>query len=204
MRLFVAFLLPEDIRAALIRQRNKVGEFLGCRWVAPDALHVTLKFLGETDESKVIDIQELLTESAMRFNAFSLYLEGGGMIPDRQRPRVLWTSLKGETEPLRRLATHLEQGFQACGFPIEERDYTPHVTLGRIKPDRGYGGGPHRPEKNRESTTAFMTGIDQFCTLFANFKSDMFSVREIHLMESQLSSQGAQYRSRRGFPLGGL
>jgi len=182
MRLFVAVLIPDVIKQEAIRLRNKVGIFPEVRWVATEAIHLTLKFLGETDPSKVIEIQSLLKDSASRFPALTLSLKGGGVFPDRARPRVLWTALWGDTEPLKNLAAELDHSLEGLGFPKEEREFSPHVTVGRLK-------------------FPSMTLVDQFCTLFSQFSSPMFSVNVFHLMESKLSSQGAEYQSLGSYPL---
>lgn len=176
MRLFIAIELPDDLKTALGRLRVDVP---GARWVPPEQLHLTLAFLGEVEEKTAGDLNERL--ALIQTPPFRLCFSGTGCFPDRHRPRVLWAGL----EPSPRLM-HLAAGVHgvvlACGIPQEERPFSPHITMARLKfPSAGE--------------------IDAFLTMPQKLKLPPFPVREVILFQSRLTQHGAVHIPVRSFPL---
>lgn len=134
MRLFVALSLPAPVRAALIaaQERLRLGGH-PVRWTDQAGLHLTLQFLGEADPSIARALVACLTE----LPAAGLRLELGepGAFPTVRRPRVLWVGVGGDTAALMHLQALVVAATERLGFTSEPRAFTPHITIGRVRPD---------------------------------------------------------------------
>jgi 2'-5' RNA ligase len=106
--------------------------FRGISWVKPESIHLTLKFLGEIDDAKAGEISAGLKKASEGIGPFTLELEGVGCFPNTRNPRVLWAGIK-ESAPLLKLQKSVEERLSAIGFEAEDRPFTPHLTLCRIK-----------------------------------------------------------------------
>jgi RNA 2',3'-cyclic 3'-phosphodiesterase len=176
MRLFIAIELPDDVKKGLGRLRVDVP---GARWVPVDQIHLTLAFLGEVEEADLGRLNEELAR--IHVPIFQLRFSGTGCFPDRRRPRVLWIGLEPEPR-LIQLAAQICEAVLACGISQEERPFSPHITLARLK----------IPAPSE--TGAF---LDQ------NRKLEIpaLRVRQFALFQSRLTPQGAQHIPVRKFPL---
>ncbi len=131
MRLFVAIDIPAEIKDALrcfvsrLRPTAKIG------WSPVDNLHITTKFIGEWPEPHLDEMRRALTSVPVK-GAIDITIKGLGWFPNPRRPRVFWAGVEGG-EPLHTLARATEQAVAELGVPIEERDYSPHLTLARIR-----------------------------------------------------------------------
>lgn len=138
MRLFLAIPAPEAIRTLAVRA---VAELRGAgevRWVQPDLLHLTLKFLGEVPEERRQEIEAAAAETANKFSALVVECGGVGAFPNLRKPRTVWLGLSGQGEAvLAALAQDLETSLAARGFPREERPFRGHLTLGRVNGPKG-------------------------------------------------------------------
>lgn len=126
-RLFVAIDLPEQIKASLA---GFARELPAARWVGPEELHLTLRFIGEVDQETFSAIKVAL--SGISFAAFPITLRGVGHFPPGRRPRVLWIG----TDPCDRLIAlqqELELALIGAGIPPDERRFSPHITIARLK-----------------------------------------------------------------------
>ncbi len=135
MRLFFGIELSEEVRNSVIRaiEEQDFGR-VPFRWVPPENFHFTLKFLGETDESKLPAIREAAAKvSSETGNGFILSLDEFGAFPSLSSPRVIFYSVSEGSEMLISLAQGLEAEMSALGFGKEKRAYHPHLTLARIK-----------------------------------------------------------------------
>jgi 2'-5' RNA ligase len=177
MRLFVAVDLPEALRERLA---GMSGGLPGARWVPPDQLHLTLRFVGDVDGAVFADLQETLAE--VRQEPFDLALRGAGHFPPRGAPRVVWVGFDA-SEELRRLHAAVERAAQAAGLEPEGRRFHPHVTLARLKDTP-----PRR--------------VAEYLAAHAGLRSDPFPVRELVLYSSVLGSTGATHRPEVVYPLG--
>jgi len=125
--------------------------------VAIDALHVTLKFIGEVEAERVPNITQVIEDVAATEFPFELQLEGLGAFPNRERPSVIWVGLR-DAGSCSRMATALESQLVECGIPAEERAFRPHLTLARIK---GRPPGQLFDLLASERVTSFGAGIVQ-------------------------------------------
>jgi len=131
LRAFIALELPAEMRAALGRLMADVRHrFAGLRWVRPDGVHLTLRFLGETSPSQVERLRESLGAAAARCPRAEVPVSGFGLFPERGSPRVLWLGLE-LPEPMIALQAACEAAAVEAGFPPETRPFSPHLTLGR-------------------------------------------------------------------------
>jgi len=135
IRAFVAVPVEDAVvRRRLAGARTLLPSLRCVRWVAETQLHFTLKFLGDLEEDRVRVAREAAAASARAGpGAFRLALEGLGVFPPRGSARVVWAGCGAGAEPLASLATAVEEAFAAAGFSREERPFSPHLTLARVK-----------------------------------------------------------------------
>ncbi|TMV45405.1 RNA 2',3'-cyclic phosphodiesterase [Paenibacillus mesophilus] len=131
-RLFVAVPIPAELKAKAGATVNGLKRQLPFKkWVHPDDLHITLKFIGEVAPSAVPAIETALARIAARSNPFALQLSGAGTFGAPQAPRVLWAGLGGKLQPLKSLQADVESELAGLGYEPENRPYSPHITLAR-------------------------------------------------------------------------
>ncbi len=176
MRLFVAIALPEDLRARLAGLQQGVP---AARWVDPDNLHLTLRFIGEADGIEAQDLDAALVQ--VRAARFDLTLAGVDRFGQGRKSRALWVGVVPVPE-LDRLRHKVERAVQAAGFAPEGRKFKPHVTLARLKGDPGYRLHDHLAHH-------------------ADFRAESFEVRAFVLYSSLLTQAGAIYTPERVYPL---
>ena len=175
MRLFVALELPPAVREALreVAARLRPAGTPGVRWTDPAGIHLTLKFIGEVERAKAEAIRAAL--AAVRAERpVSVAFRGMGWFPNARRPHVLWAGVEAASE-LAELAASIEQALEPLGIPRETREFRPHLTLARIKDDRGLDR--LRQEVERLGAPEFGRAL----------------YGELDLMESTLQRQGALY-----------
>ena len=183
-RLFIALPLPVPVKAELnaliqIGQRQAPP----VRWVRPEQMHVTLKFLGDVEEQR----EERLTaalEAVTGISPFVFNLAGVGAFPNRQRPRVVWTGIDSGCREVAALAARVDEALAPCGFPREERPFSPHVTIGRVKQPGEFAG--------------FWQAVDA-----APYVGQPVDACEVKLVHSTLTPKGPLYADLAAFPLRG-
>jgi 2'-5' RNA ligase len=181
MRAFIAIDLPADIHAALERQQQVFRRFAhDARWTRPEGIHLTLKFLGEVAEERVKTVSDALA-SLGEFEKFPVEVRGFGFFPSDRRPRVFWAGV-ASPPALGQLASRVEAAMEKLGFPREQRDFNPHLTLARFKEPRPQPELAARVEEQKELSLG------------------RFEAAEFFLYESKLSPQGAAYRKVARFP----
>ncbi|MBI4322660.1 MAG: RNA 2',3'-cyclic phosphodiesterase [Candidatus Omnitrophica bacterium] len=132
MRAFLAVELPDNVREAVVAvQRALAGD--GVKWVEPENLHVTMRFLGEITEVQRQAIESLLLKVAGSRAPIDAALSAVGTFPERGMPRVIWVGIGQGAEQLSRLAEEIERGLAALSISNEERRFVAHVTLGRVR-----------------------------------------------------------------------
>ena len=139
-RLFCAVELSAEARerAAGHIDRLKAGmPDVRAGWERPEKLHITLKFLGETERTRAEALGEAAARAARRVEPFEMTLEGTGTCPPRGLPKVLWLGLTDASGSLRALQRGLEDACAALGFKREERSFHPHLTLARLRRPQG-------------------------------------------------------------------
>jgi len=137
IRSFVAVSISGEIRKlAGALMETLAGEVHGVRWVKPENLHLTLKFLGDLSEGQLPDLKVALDAAAGRHRPFSLGFGGAGVFPPRGRPRVVWIDLAAGGGEMTALQADVEEGLEPLGFPPGKRPFSPHLTIGRAGESR--------------------------------------------------------------------
>jgi len=191
LRIFIAIPLPERLLTRLndveYRLQGKVSH-RSVRWVKPEGVHLTLKFLGDTPRNEIPTIEEALTVVARNAPSFTLTAEGLGCFPSPGRPRVLWVGVTEPTGRLRVLYEAVEEAMTALGYKPERHSFTPHLTLGRVR------RGASREDRELISETVTGTRVGELTT----FEADRFE-----LIQSELKPSGAEYTTLKSFLLEG-
>ncbi len=183
LRLFIAARPPEAVRRGLDNLSRSLGSRGdGVKWVRSDAIHLTLKFLGNVDEGMVREIRDATARCALGVGEIELSVGRVGAFPDMRRPRVIWVGLAGELDRLGSVAGALEEACFALGFPKEGRAFRPHLTLGRVK-DRLSVDTIKKIEQSKDVVLGDMV------------------VDAIELIRSDLQPSGAVYTTLSHFPL---
>jgi 2'-5' RNA ligase len=134
-RLFIAIDLSPDVRRWLEKARSVLEPGMPAgtvRWVDPQGIHITLKFLGEVAVNRIDGVCAAMGQAVSGESPFSLTVEGLGCFPNTARPRVVWAGVRAEPK-LIGIQKRLEDILSATGFPRERRAFSPHLTLGRVK-----------------------------------------------------------------------
>jgi 2'-5' RNA ligase len=138
IRSFIAIKLPPEIRVCLERIINRLKPSTGdVRWVKADAIHLTLKFLGDVEEGRIPEIAGCIERCVQGISPFALAVRGLGAFPGENSPQVIWISAVDESGSLARMQRSLEEGLALVGLTKEKRPFSPHLTLGRLKSPRG-------------------------------------------------------------------
>ncbi len=137
IRSFIAVELSTEAREEISRILEELGKAKAdVKWVKPETIHLTLKFLGYIEEGKILQIKERLTEICKNFFPFDIVLENIGTFPSWNNPQVLWIGVGEGKENVKRLAKEAEKVMALEGFEKESRDFKAHITVGRIKSPR--------------------------------------------------------------------
>lgn len=183
---FIAVRLPGailDAAEAIIEQLRSANEEV--RWIERANLHLTLKFLGEVRHDLVPELRERLTEAASAA-AFEIALGGLGAFPKWARPQVIWAGVTSGGEALTALAGLVDAASVRAGFTAEERPYRAHLTLGRMRADRG-NAAAHALRTRAEALSSSPLGVAE--------------VVAFHLVQSTLAPSGAIYTVLETFAL---
>lgn len=187
MRLFVALDLNDAVRQALstlVADLKKTAPSL--RWVQPDNLHLTLKFIGNVSETKNTPIQEALGVVRTR-EPVEMHFEGLGFFPNPRSPRVFWVGVRGN-EALAQVAREVESCLEPLGIAREQRAYVPHLTLARFRV------GPSRKPDLRD-----LRGLQEKIQSLPATDFGEVRCEQFFLYESRLSPAGARYTKLRSF-----
>lgn len=179
-RTFIAIELPHPLRKKLaeVRYRLPVGPAKAIRWIPPDGIHLTLRFLGDIEPSRVPAIAERVAAAAAQTGRFWLELAGTGAFPPSGPPRVFWFGVAGELQRLNHLQGRIEGGLSTLGFERDRRPFHPHMTVGRI------------------STSAHTRDAMDARAAFARVAVDpgqRFEARSVTFFRSHLLEAGARY-----------
>jgi 2'-5' RNA ligase len=172
MRCFIAVNVDNPLVSSFIDELSEVGAAL--RLVKPENLHLTLKFLGEVEEDSIDDVQKAMDESLVGFGPFEVSLHGTGAFPSQNYMRVVWVGMQKNRERLIELQKAIDENLVPLGFAREKR-FHPHLTLARVKSQKGKAGLKAFISKNQER-------------LFGKLK-----VGSVKLKKSVLSPKGPIY-----------
>ncbi|MBN1559220.1 RNA 2',3'-cyclic phosphodiesterase [candidate division KSB1 bacterium] len=175
IRTFICIDLPDEIVDYLSTVQNKLQRVgRGVRWVAPQNIHLTIKFLGDVRSDAIDDIAQAVSRACHETPPFSVSLSHTGAFPNFHRPRIFWVGIREESGALLSLYQKMEDELQRLHFAREDRRFSPHLTLGRSKSDDGL----------EEVSTALQ---QEKCPALS------FVARELIVMQSELAPQGALY-----------
>ncbi len=188
---FVAIALPDEIRSRCARLLATLrGGARQVSWVKPENLHLTMKFLGNTRPSQAERLLASLAHKAMKLSPFEIAFGGLGAFPTLRRPRIIWVGVSEGAGSLEDLAAKVEGAAAKAGFSRESRRFSPHLTLGRVKIARRRSGTPSAQTVSEKRVS------EDLQTLLARADPGplgRFTVREMVLIESRLSPEGAVY-----------
>ncbi|HET9943099.1 MAG TPA: RNA 2',3'-cyclic phosphodiesterase [Terriglobia bacterium] len=180
MRVFIAIDVPNEIRGRLAEMQERLRPASSkARWVAPDSIHITLKFIGEIAEERRQDIDNALT--GLTWKPLGVAVRGIGFFPGNRSPRVLWAGVECPT--MEGLANEVDTRLVAAGFDSEKRAFRAHLTLARTK-------------ESRLETTLVKTAEPFEATEFGAFQADRF-----HLYQSTMKPGGSVYTKLKEYPL---
>lgn len=180
-RLFVALELPPDVTAALAQTQDWLkarAPEQTLRWVKPESVHLTLKFLGDVPVTQRDALQDALLRAVQNQNPFTLVAGGLGCFPNAQRPRVTWVGLHHDMMALHALRDAVEAQIAPLGYPTENRPFHPHLTLGRV----------HR-EARREAVQA----VGKLIAESSFTDRHAWDIDAVTLFRSELKPGGAVY-----------
>ena len=184
MRAFIAVDLTEEIQNRIAEIQSALRPFSSAvRWVRPASIHLTLKFLGEISTSQQQSITETLASKKSGVAPFQLAVARLGFFPNARAPRVVWLGIEQGRAELQALAQFVEASCRGIGWPPEDRPFSPHVTIGRLKylPDsHAFGDATAR---------------------WADCECGGAAVRRFFLYESRLHREGSIYTKRAAFEL---
>lgn len=188
-RLFIAIELPPSVLAQLTDVQDHFKKRTPprtVRWVNPDGIHLTLKFLGDVPVTKRDSLEEALAKAVEGHTPFTLSTGSLGCFPNANRPRVAWIGLQNQIEALAALRDAVERLIAPLGYPAEDRPFSPHLTLGRV-----------RREARRDD-------IQKLGDLIANSPpptAQRWQVTGVSLIRSELKPTGAVYTALFHAPL---
>lgn len=189
LRAFLASELPASLQDAIQSATSGLRQTLGddlIRWTPTHNIHLTLKFLGDVSPSNLDLIKQMLTREAAQFSAFDLEVESVGSYPTSRRPRVLWVGLNAPAS-LISLQHAIESAASRLGYESEERGFSPHLTIGRVRPNVSAAD----LQKIRAALEGTKIG-----------KIGSAHVDAVHLFKSDLLPTGSVYTKLFSAPLG--
>ena len=189
IRGFIALEIPSAVKLTLQEAIQSLNAQIpkGVRWLDPSAMHLTLKFLGSVAPGMISGILDAVGRSAEPVAPFRISLSGLGMFPNEKRPRVLWAGVQGDLDAILELQQRVEEAMHGLGFAPEERRFSPHLTLGRVRDQ--VSGSLRRQIGSAVSSASLGT-------------AEPWLVREVHLVQSVLAPGGASYTTLGSIALG--
>ena len=179
IRSFIAIELPEAVELNLsqLETQLKSGRRFEVKWVAPESIHLTLKFLGNILVESTKDIVQAMSEAAQGIPPFRLEVKDLGVFPNLKRVQVAWVGVHGEIDKLSQLQQRLDSNLSRLGFAPEGRLFTPHLTIARLRDNAS--------PTERQALGQLIAST--------RFEAGAFSVDAISLMKSQLTREGPIY-----------
>lgn len=186
-RLFVA-VVPDgimdapNVKSAIIKiKKNMQNSEVDMKWVKPDMFHITLYFLGETEQPRVVAIKKIIDQVGRKHAPVEIELKGVGAFPSEREARVLWMGL-GTTKELRAIQEDLATQFRSAQFPVDEHDFVAHLSIARLR--------------NKQSVSSLISP-------WVRKKFGEFSVGKLILFESIQTGPYTEYKVVHHVPLSG-
>jgi len=178
MRAFIAIDLPQEIKSQLAKiQKHLASSNADAKWVEPENIHLTLKFLGEITPEQQNQITAILKEIGATYSTFPAQITSLGAFPKIDHPRIIWVGIEQGDQEIKTIVQKLEEELEKIGIPQESREFASHITLARV-----------RSGKNR------MELVNGLNNLLGKLQVAEFKVGKITLFKSTLSHQGPLYQ----------
>jgi 2'-5' RNA ligase len=185
MRVFIAIPLNTETHDELSALQDKLrNASADVKWTQPDCIHLTLKFLGEVDEKKLEAVKSALLETAKKHSSFAIQLSHVGAFPRLSYPRVIWIGIDEGQKESKALQCDIEEALENLSFKKENREFTPHLTLGRL-----------RSNNNKQRLIELLGKEKDFAS------NSKVPVKKIVLFQSTLTPKGPIYTVLSEFPL---
>ena len=181
IRAFVAVELAPSLRQAVLREMGDLRSSLGdsaLRWLRPEAIHLTLCFLGESPPEKLIEVGEVMTQVCERHPPLTAQVGGLGRFPGGSRPRVIWIGVQESSGGLAAVQADLEVRIAKLGYRSDERSFHPHLTLARVRREVSPSGLRQLADQLDQAKVGELGQLD---------------ITHLSLMRSQLGAGGASY-----------
>lgn len=181
MRAFIAIELPQIIKTALAKLQEQLKQSgADVKWVEPQNIHLTLKFLGEINQEQLVLIKQIIDDTARDRKTFPASISSLRAFPKINFPRVIWAGISPGDNETKEIVRDLEEKIQKLGIPKEERPFAAHITLGRV-----------RSLKNKEKLVQALNSL----TPDLSAQPIEFPVLKITLFKSTLSPKGPSYEA---------
>ncbi len=195
MRIFIALDIDDEIRSRITRFVDGVREFApDARWVRPESMHITLKFVGEKPAKAVEEITKALNQ--VHGPAMDIAFRGYGFFPAPRSARVFWVGIEAGAE-LAKLAAAVDEAMANLKIPKEDHPFSPHLTLAR----RGGGSGTPKSQR-RDPPNSNFARVQANLAALPQPEFGTMTAREFYLYESKLGPGGSKYTKLERFPLG--
>ncbi|MBF0465063.1 MAG: RNA 2',3'-cyclic phosphodiesterase [Nitrospirae bacterium] len=181
VRAFIAVNIDEALREKIVAFVSGLT-LSAVKWVRAENLHLTLKFLADISESETAKVVDTLNNTLPESKAFDITLNGIGAFPNERRPKVIWVGITN-ADGLVKLQGTIEDSLSEAGFKREERDFSPHLTIGRVKTTDGLSDFSRQTQKLKDAVFGDMT------------------VDTVYLMKSELFPAGPKYSELKSFKL---
>jgi 2'-5' RNA ligase len=178
IRAFIAIELPPELKKelAVLEAQLRKNSPPVIKWVDPQTMHITLKFLGDTSDSIIDDLMLALKEAVKGAAPFKLEIHGVGSFSGPDRTETIWVGVSGEMEKLAALQKNIESNTELLGYKREKRLFSPHLTLGRVRDEAGSSDCRRIGKLITETTFTALHNVD---------------VTAVNLLKSQLTPAGA-------------
>lgn len=184
IRTFISIPVPNEVKS----KKNMLYSTLenspaNISWVKNEQLHLTLKFLGHTPETMIENIKSEISKISSTIKPFKLLIDKTGCFPKKERPRVLWLGVRGNTLALNDLFLRIDKEMNKIGFPCLDKEFIPHITLARVK----------YPQKHTPDISTFLK---------SSYDPIDFTADRVQFLTSELLPSGTFYTLLGSFPLG--
>ncbi len=184
IRTFICFELPKDVQREIGELQSRLkGLGRGVRWVRPQGIHLTLKFLGDVEEELIDAIGEGVAKASQGTSPIAITLKGSGAFPNFKRPRVFWVGVDEPSGQLIRLQAAIEDELAGLGFDKEQRSFSPHLTIGRVR--------------SHDGLNAVINALQEI-----KLEPMTFTANRVVVMQSQLRPGGSVYTPLKTIKLG--
>ena len=184
IRSFIAIELSPLIKVKIEEIQNNLKSLTSdVRWVRPEGIHLTLKFLGNIEEERIPEVSDIIRKCSTDTTSFTLSVRSLGAFPNEKNPKVIWAGAEDDSGTLAKLQQALENILSSIGFKVEKRAFSPHLTLGRLKSPKGKG--------------RLTQGLEDY----KHFEFGTFEAKEVCLFKSELKPGGAIYTKLKTFSL---